>query len=65
MKPQTAQILDALKRTSLTPGDAMRLKPPCYRLSARVLELRRAGYDVEKIIEPHDGGHHARYRLAQ
>lgn len=33
-------------------------------LDKAMLELRRAGYAVEKSLEPHPGGHHARYRLA-
>lgn len=33
------------------------------RLSARVLELRKLGYDIETVREPHNSGWHARYVL--
>lgn len=34
----------------------------CFRLGARVFELRALGYDIESVMEPNaDRGHHARY----
>lgn len=58
---QRTQILAWLKHQSITPRDAMEFG--CYRLAARIMELRAAGYDIETRMEPHQGGKHARYLL--
>lgn len=58
---QTMQVLSHLKRKSLTQADA--IKFGCYRLAARVLELRGQGHEIRTEMEPHEGGKHARYFL--
>ena len=58
---QKAEILAWLKRKPITPMDAMSFG--CYRLAARIKELRDQGCPIETEMEPHEGGKHARYRL--
>lgn len=47
LKPQTQAVLDLLRSTpeGITPIEALR-EVGTFRLSARVLELRRAGYPI-------------------
>lgn len=63
LKPQTQSILRLLvERGSLTQREAVELAG-CWRLSARVGEIREA-FGVEVIATEHvhhDGGTHARY----
>lgn len=59
---QNQQILKWLKRKPITAMDAM-VSLQCYRLAARIKELREKGWLIETEMEPHDGGKHARYRL--
>lgn len=34
----------------------------CFRLGARIFELRQMGYDIETVIEPNSGrSYHAKY----
>lgn len=47
---------------SISPAEAMTFG--CYRLAARIKDLRDDGYEIVTEDEPHDGGSHARYRLA-
>lgn len=49
---QTAAILEALKQGSrLTPMDALR-RFGCFRLAARIWDLRKAGYAIhERSVE--------------
>ena len=64
MKPQAIQIAEYLREHgSITAREAMALKPPCYRLASRILEIRRElGEErVRTENEPHEGGTHARY----
>lgn len=66
MKAQTRMILRVLReRGSLSAAEAMILHPPCFRLAARVKEIRdELGESVVRTeSEPHEGGHHARYYL--
>lgn len=49
---------------SISPADAYE-DLGIIRLAARVLDLREQGLDIETMMVPHKGGHHARYRLAQ
>ena len=64
MNGQNKQILDHLKRgTSITPMGALRLYG-CFRLAARIYELRADGHDIVTIKEPTDDGKYiARYKL--
>lgn len=64
MKRQTRQILDyLLAHGSISAREAMELRPPCFRLAPRILEIRRdLGEErVRTEQEPHEGGTHARY----
>ncbi len=62
---QNEQILAALKRGPLTPLEALE-RFGCFRLAARVGELREQGHSigVEKVTTP-TGKHIARYWLAR
>lgn len=35
----------------------------CFRLAARIKELRDKGHHIETELEEHSGGSHARYKL--
>ena len=59
---QNQEILDWLKRRSITPMDAM-VVLNCYRLAARVKDLRDQGWNIETEMEKHENGKHARYYL--
>ena len=58
---QKAEILAWLKREPITPRDAMSFG--CYRLAARIMELREKGYYIKTVMEEHEGGKHAKYYL--
>lgn len=68
MQSQTSQILEALKNgDTLTPLDALN-RFGCFRIGARVWELRHGKYDgIEyNIIDtPHEGKQYSAYRLSQ
>lgn len=49
---------------SLTPIDALNMFG-CFRLAARIDELRKAGLDIETIKEKNNGKSYARYRVRQ
>lgn len=67
MKPQTAEILHLLRQhpDGITPLDALDAVG-CFRLGARVWELKEAGYlvDTELVTFP-SGKRVARYRLVE
>lgn len=46
---------------SITPKEAMGFQ--CYRLAARIMDLREMGWNIVTEREEHEGGEHARYRL--
>ena len=51
MKPQTAEILGHLQRHgAITPLTAQR-NYYCYRLAARILELRQDGYPIQTVLQ--------------
>ena len=59
---QCAMVLDHIRqRGSITPKEAMAFG--CYRLAARVKDLREMGWNIITEREEHEGGEHARYRL--
>lgn len=60
---QQKQILRHLQRYgSITPDEAIRfITPRCFRLAARIEELRKKGYNI--ITEMTDG--YATYRLIE
>ncbi len=50
MKPQTQAIFDHLKRHgSITPMQALR-DYGCFRLAARIKELREMGHNVQTVL---------------
>lgn len=58
---QEAQILEHMKAgNSLTPIDALQ-KFGCFRLGARVHDLRMQGYAINSTLVEHDGKRFARY----
>lgn len=60
---QTQAILDHMKRgESITPMDALRLYG-CFRLAARVADLRESGHNIERQLIRKDGKTYAEYRL--
>jgi hypothetical protein len=60
---QAKEILQYLKQgRSLTPADALH-KFGCFRLAARVDDLRKAGHDVKTVIIEVNGKRFAEYRL--
>ncbi len=63
---QRVKILKHLQSgSSITPLTALGLFG-CFRLSARVLELRREGHNIETIIKTDGQGRSfARYKLLQ
>ena len=65
---QTSQILEALKNgDTLTPLDALN-RFGCFRIGARVWELRHGKYDGTEyniIDTPHKGKQYSAYRLSQ
>ncbi len=63
---QKAQILNYLKRgRAITPLEALKLFG-CFRLGARIWELRRAGHPIEKTWAAIDQRRRwAKYRLAK
>ena len=60
---QKQQILTWLKRRPLTQAQASAIFG-CWRLAARVKELREEGYDIKTIIEPNaKRGIHGVYKM--
>ena len=60
---QADAILEHLKAgNSITPVDALR-DFGCFRLAARIDELRQRGHDIETITEKRNGKKYARYAL--
>lgn len=63
MMSQTRQIREHLESgRSITPREALRLYG-CFRLGARIWDLRDAGLDIETTIVAEGGKHFASYRL--
>ncbi|RMH19756.1 MAG: hypothetical protein D6698_05290 [Gammaproteobacteria bacterium] len=64
-RSQKEWVLDMLQRGhSITPLDALN-GCGCLRLSARIYELRRKGYDIRAVLEKRRGKQYARYYLAR
>lgn len=62
LKPQAEAVMDAMKRRgSLSVREAQEFG--CFRLAARVKEIREAYGDAAVLTEreEHNGGSHARY----
>ena len=61
---QTQKILRALQTRPLTQADAIDLCR-CYRLAARINDLRAAGHNIITETIEHDGIRFARYHLVE
>jgi hypothetical protein len=62
---QSNDVLVHLQRYgSITPKEAADLYG-CWRLAARVMELRQSGHPITTKDEAHHNGVHARYEMAQ
>ena len=68
LRPQAQAIFQALvQRGSLSSREAMDMHPPCYRLAARIGEIRLA-FGADAVVtesEAHGSGTHARYRWVE
>lgn len=63
MMSQTKQIREHLESgRSITPREALKLYG-CFRLGARIWDLRDAGLDIETTIVEEGGKRFASYRL--
>jgi hypothetical protein len=63
MSTQCEQILAHLKERPITPLEALDLYG-CFRLGARVWDLRQDGYAIESEMIERNGKRFAQYRLA-
>lgn len=64
MKSQNEEILSWLQRgKSLTPLTALE-RFGCFRLSARILNLRQQGHKIEMTLVEYKGKRFASYHLA-
>ena len=61
---QTLQILNHLKKSPITPLDALS-NYGCMRLAARINDLRFQGYLIETDMKERDGKRFASYRLVK
>ena len=60
---QNELILDMLRRGPVTPFDALQ-EAGCFRLAARVRDLRDMGYDIHTELRADQGKRHAvRYAI--
>ena len=59
---QETQILSHLKRGPIDPMKALKLYG-CFRLAARISDLRDKGYDIRTQIVERDGKRFAKYWL--
>ena len=62
MKPQSRDVLTLLERGPVTQQDAIR-EVACYRLAARISDLRAEGYPIVAESVTQNGARFARYRL--
>lgn len=58
---QNDQVIQRLKRGPMTAADAIEFG--CFRLAARVKELRERGYDIQTELVIANGKRFARYYL--
>jgi hypothetical protein len=64
VKPSSRAVLNELRYGPLTQQDAIRLLS-CYRLAARIADLRADGYPITSEMVSRDGVRFARYRLVE
>jgi hypothetical protein len=66
-KPQSAEVLHLLRASGIvgvTQQDAIRFAQ-CYRLAARIADLRAEGYRILSVQVSKDGHRFARYILEE
>ena len=61
---QSTQILDMLKRGPVTALDALQ-QAGCFRLAARIADLRQQGHHIETETIEVNGKHIAQYQLKE
>ena len=61
---QNKVILRMLEFGSVTPLDALEMAG-CFRLSARIYDLRQMGHDIAMRLVEKNGKHFASYRLVR
>jgi hypothetical protein len=61
---QTQDILESLRRGPITPLEALD-RHGCFRLAARIVELRQAGHQVVTHMVKQDGKTFAQYVLTK
>ncbi len=61
---QETRILAHLKKRPITPLQALKMYG-CFRLAARISDLRGKGHTIETTIIEKDGKRFARYRLVK
>ena len=59
---QESQILAHLRRATINPMQALE-RYGCFRLAARIADLRSAGHTIETTMVDRDGKRFAKYRL--
>lgn len=64
MNQRTEVLLYLKLNGSITPLDALQ-EFGCFRLAARIEELRARGHEIETIMERHKNGSHAKYVLKE
>lgn len=62
---QNKEILSYMRiHGSVTPIEALNAVG-CFRLAARISDLRRAGHRIESVLEERNGKRYARYYLVE
>ena len=61
---QTAQILQHLKTEPITPLSALKLYG-CFRLAARIDDIKNMGYKIRTELISKNGKRFARYRMVK
>ena len=59
---QTISILNHLKKAPITPLEALE-KYGCFRLGARIFDLKQEGYNINKKMVSSNGKTFAKYSL--
>lgn len=63
MDKQSTRILKHLQRgNTINPMQALKLYQ-CFRLAARIYDLKEAGHDIKKTMVTRNGKRYARYSL--
>ncbi len=64
VRGRAAETLACLVHAGQSGITALEVNSWAYRLASYIHDLRhKYGLDIHTIMEPHDGGEHARYRL--